>query len=262
MYHHWKSCFHPSIPDLHRFLVDAALDSDGKTALMLAVQGGDRAIVRTIVDNGADIFYTNVHGQTAFTIAQECGFEYMTKYLETEAKKKPKEMCKKRALIENQLFPPKNEYNDYRKERLQEGVDEDEGKDVGVHGDLKADRLRLELQLENEESLISRVRGLSSSLVQAASVHKGESFAFISIGRTIILLQMLRLKNEVWFQLALKYLERYGAPVHVSMLLNMHMFSPVTVKLLLELLLLLSEAEENLDRLLSSTFSSLVSNVS
>ena len=63
-----------------------AIDSNGKTALMLAVWMGNLEMVRYLVDQGADINATDLDNRTVLQIAESAGNDPMTYYLRLESR--------------------------------------------------------------------------------------------------------------------------------------------------------------------------------
>ena len=223
---------------MRRFSVDSAIDDDGKTGLMLATLLGDRGIVRILVENGADILYTNKFGESAVSIAESCGFGYILKFFQEVLGKHPSIVAEKQALLENELFPPKREMD-----RI---VDEEvKGEELSNEHEQKY--MKQKAGVVNDEDSVRIINGLSSSLEQAAS-STYESLAFLAFGRTLLFLHsQRRISHTKVLSNILKLGERKVC-THSVMLFTRHMFSPVTLTVIVDVLCYLSEHVENLER--------------
>ena len=62
-----------------------AIDENGCTALMIAAKGGHTALVRVLIDAGADLDAIDANGQDAAATADAAGHSAVAKMLRTEA---------------------------------------------------------------------------------------------------------------------------------------------------------------------------------
>ena len=63
-----------------------AIDENGRTALMIAAEGGHTALVRVLIDAGADLDAIDAKGQDAAATADAGGHSAVAKMLSAEAK--------------------------------------------------------------------------------------------------------------------------------------------------------------------------------
>ena len=224
--------------DMRRFSVDSALDEDLRTGLMLATLSGDRGIVRILVENDADILYVNKNGETAISIAENCGLGYILKYLQDELERFPSAVAGKQALLENELFPPKREMNKITDE---EAISEEQERKYEQEG------IAMKTGVQSEGDISRVIHGLASSFNQSAA-STSESLAFLTFGRTLLFLHSQRRVSQLKMSSAILKFGELRINASTVILFTQHMFSPVTVAVMVDLLLLLCNHGDNLLR--------------